>query len=366
MESIEELATYPRLHAMLTHGEATVSDLGEARVKREGSLELGWVESAGYRLESAVAPDHRFEAVVHAPNGRLYAVEMPDAAVWEQSEARYEREVVQLARDQAEETPDVLGVAVKPTNVTGDGDGGVKQIFGDESRTNWDWALSLSPIDSIAAVHSRPVPSTSTQIRNACTATYVGDNFLVTAAHCIETNGEFAPIGRTVCLEGGMSCTQVLWQAVPAAWMSSPSIGNDYGLLRTLEPLGAGTKMILSVGSGSTLLTQRHFNLGYPGARPDGSRNVQNIMVEGRRRIIRELWGMAREPFKVSSRVLKTRMDVSSGHSGGPIFYVNGIYGFQTGIMTTLRDFSGTSRDYNGGPLIAPIRGWFTTWMFGG
>lgn len=243
------------------------------------------------------------------------------------------------------------------TAVTVDGPGSVAQIVGIEDRT-------------LVIGTGQPPYNKVVRYGNQCSGTLYGRRHLAIAAHCVfDTDRDVWYRPTFACIKGrdGSSphpkCAQALAQVITGGyWLGGTGdIKNDYAIVildRDLVP--AADVMLLSrLNTQGTLLPRNYVNLGYPNYRPDtGAVNMGPLLPAGQRSRLFEAHGGG---ISLDNRVLRTTLDTSIGHSGGPIFYYSdgsftftGQSHFQTAIMSAIFPSTGT----NGGPTIAPIRAW--------
>jgi len=176
---------------------------------------------------------------------------------------------------------------------------------------------------------------------SSCTGTMVGPRHVITAAHCVFLGGNWNdftvipardgatwPVGSTQ-----MSDTQGLnsgfrWYWIPAPLFDNPQLGFSTGLdiaiLILPKRLGEGTGWMGVVARpDAALVSTYHRNLGYP-AQPGQPIGLHPSQVEG------GLYGDINRcdvgDFTYPDadgwgRVADHSCDLSSGHSGGPIFH---------------------------------------------
>ena len=117
----------------------------------------------------------------------------------------------------------------------------------------------------------------------------------------------------------------------------------------------------MSQASNSVLKDYANYNIGYPGRIPSGATNDGSLCYfdasVGASMMCRSMYWDADDVTYTSSKIIGTRIDMSTGHSGGPIFYYpSGGGHYLTGLMVA--HHNGTFDDYNGGPKMPYHRDW--------
>jgi len=217
-----------------------------------------------------------------------------------------------------------------------------------------------------------------------CSGVLVGAQFALTAHHCIvDSSGSFLSEAGKICTRGnyysGADCANVEAIFTNGNYGGTGDMGDDFALLRIDETLGSDNFMRLSQASDSTLEANTAYNLGHPGLTPGGSTNLfyssgsncsmNSGTLQGGEQsdayapCESRLYKGSGEVNVTRNKVIGTRIDISGGQSGGPIFYLpNGSSGnhFLTGLMVA--NHKGSS-DYNGGPKIPYHRDWIVSVM---
>ena len=298
------------------------------------------------------------------------------------------------------------------TDMTADGVGTCKLIFGADSRTLISAPRSYPSTKQVVYVLRHLIDGESTF--ELCSGTFVDEFHVLTAGHCVydtddndwiyanASNPDVDPAdvstpygldtGRGyVCLGDDIdtlaefedNCEMVESRSVltgyPAAIDGSwDAVEHDAALLQLDDAnhstgLGDGAWMALStITSAATLEAKTAISQGYPGATPGGSSNLATTTVT----YLGDDYDLVgRDQFKTTGSVdspttanrLMTKLEAGHGQSGSGIFYYvddattySGQAHYVIGIVSVLAaDTNGnTSNDYTAGPTVGAFYDW--------
>lgn len=194
------------------------------------------------------------------------------------------------------------------------------------------------------------------------TGVMVDSNTVLTAAHVVTTatGAPYAPSNLDVTTFGNYQASaqarSVTAITLPGGYSGDGDFKDDYALLHLDDSTSVGW-MPISQASNSTIRGADCHNGGYPGYTPGCLPNVvlgEHFWLPGR------LLFMSQSTlFATTSRIVKTRVDIGPGHSGGPFFYFpsGGSTPYVTGVATCHMDLP-IGKDWTGGPKGRAIRSW--------
>jgi V8-like Glu-specific endopeptidase len=194
----------------------------------------------------------------------------------------------------------------------------------------------------------------------------VDDEWLLTAAHVITTSGGvfYNPSTYDICTLGNYQSGAQYFDAdiavMPGGYTGDGDINDDYAVVHLTTRPGVGW-MAISSASNSTIKRADSYNCGYPSYGPGCASTsvspIHSYHVSGK-----QYWSRG-DLFGTTSNRIKTRLDIATGHSGGPFYYYpSGCCGahYVTGVCAAYVD-PAIGSSYTGGPKGSAIRSWVIT-----
>lgn len=355
-----DVATPPTMK----RGALTMRYDGQARFDAAPEpMGAGWVNLA----KAARTPrEQMLGSVTIDALGRRWVAESVDDAALADALAAYDREVV--ARFGPEPGPPP-GAATPPPRAPRENDWTywVPTAWnevdcngdGDDDTFLWD---SDGRAESANPMNDRQDNAVYVIISGVgtCTGTMVDDEWVLTAAHCVSPSGTaVSPSAITACTLGnyqsGAQCIRADALTVNSGWTGGTVADEDFAVFHLSSAPGVGWTAI-STASDATIMSFMNYNNGYPGRANSCASNARTPIVSGFS--AKAQWWDQDDVTSISSGVIRTNIDVSTGHSGGPIFYrpTSTTY-YLTGVMTG-HYYNLYDGYFNGGPHGPTIRSW--------
>lgn len=196
-----------------------------------------------------------------------------------------------------------------------------------------------------------------------CSGTMVDTEWLLTAAHCVTDSNGNAYNANTfdACTLGnyqaGAQCFAADDVHVGPGYNGS-GMDDDYAVVHLTGQPGVGW-MAISQASDGTIKADPGRNVGYPGRKPNCTSNSTAAINAG----FPALTGYfsSGDVTSLSSTRIKTNVDLSGGHSGGPFYYCPsgcsaGAAHYLTGVVSGFH--SDPLDKYTGGAKGPAIRTW--------
>lgn len=196
--------------------------------------------------------------------------------------------------------------------------------------------------------------------------TMIDDEWLLTAAHVVSNSGGTLYNPSTLDIytygnyQSGAKRFSADWVICPGSYSGDGDLTDDYALVRLTSKPDVGW-MAISQASNSTIEAASNYNVGYPGYAPGCVSAAATPIVAG---IAKKQYWSSGELFNATSNKIKTRIDLGTGHSGGPFYYYpSGCCGshYLTGVVSAYVD-PAIGDKYTGGPKGAAIRDWVITY----
>jgi len=194
----------------------------------------------------------------------------------------------------------------------------------------------------------------------------VDNEWLLTAAHVITTSGGafYNPSTYSITTLGNYQTGAQAFSAdiavMPGSYTGDGDCNDDYAVVHLTSNPGVGW-MAISSASNSTIRNADGYNVGYPSFGPSCASTAVVPIIAGEPSGT-GYWSKG-DVFKLTSKKIKTRIDIATGHSGGPFFYYpSGCCGshYVTGVVSGWYS-PAVGSDYNGGPKGPAIRSWVAT-----